>query len=179
MGMICGSIDNCPTNANESSRCRFDDVDACDPCPSDVVNDEDGDGVCGSDDNCPQVANENQLIRTATKRAMPVIHARTTPSTTPTPTHKAYADNCPEANPTQSDANNSVGDARPNDSDGDGIDGDDNRPDVSNADQADFDFDGIGDVCDACLLTAENDSDGDSICNSDDNAPLPQIRPKC
>ena len=51
------------------------------------------------------------------------------------------------------------------DTDGDGvIDSEDNCVDVANADQADLDNDGIGDVCD-------DDIDGDSVLNVDDNCP--------
>jgi hypothetical protein len=51
------------------------------------------------------------------------------------------------------------------DPDGDGVLGeDDNCPLVSNADQADYDLDGIGDVCDP-------DKDGDGVSNEDDNCP--------
>jgi hypothetical protein len=49
------------------------------------------------------------------------------------------------------------------DSDGDGIaDGEDNCPDDANADQADSDFDGAGDVCDP-------DDDDDGVLDKDDN----------
>ena len=51
------------------------------------------------------------------------------------------------------------------DSDEDGIvDEEDNCPLVSNADQADSDNDGIGDVC-------ENDMDGDGVIDDEDNCP--------
>ena len=53
----------------------------------------------------------------------------------------------------------------PDDSDGDGwADGNDNCPEVANADQADLDLDGLGDVCDT-------DIDGDDVPNDADNCP--------
>lgn len=55
------------------------------------------------------------------------------------------------------------------DTDGDGVaDGDDNCPDVSNADQADSDGDGMGDVCDACPFAAPGIANFDEEnCNCD------------
>jgi hypothetical protein len=51
------------------------------------------------------------------------------------------------------------------DSDGDGIlDAEDNCPDASNPDQADFDSDGTGDICD-------DDDDNDTVLDTSDNCP--------
>jgi hypothetical protein len=47
----------------------------------------------------------------------------------------------------------------------------DNCPHVANADQADRDGDGHGDVCDICPADSPNDTDGDGICDSDDSCP--------
>src|SRR5207249_2645164 len=67
-----GDRDNCPavTNANQANADGDALGDACDSCPGDALNDQDGDGVCagagfsapktGDRDNCPAVANANQ-----------------------------------------------------------------------------------------------------------------------
>ena len=57
-----------------------------------------------------------------------------------------------------------------NDADGDGVCGDvDNCPADSNADQADADIDGLGDVCDLCNGDdASGDTDSDGVCDNVD-----------
>lgn len=59
------------------------------------------------------------------------------------------------------------------DTDGDGVlDNVDNCDLMPNADQADADMDGEGDVCDACPLDADNDFDFDGVCGDMDNCPV-------
>ncbi len=60
------------------------------------------------------------------------------------------------------------------DTDGDGVCNDeDNCPDTPNANQADSDNDGIGDVCDTVdpCDSLGGDTDGDGVCNDEDNCP--------
>ncbi|MCQ8880472.1 PHB depolymerase family esterase [Pseudoalteromonas shioyasakiensis] len=60
-----------------------------------------------------------------------------------------------------------------NDADNDGVlDGTDNCPNVANADQADNDNDGIGNVCDSTPDGETSDSDSDGVSDSLDNCPL-------
>ncbi|PIV99991.1 MAG: hypothetical protein COW42_09220, partial [Deltaproteobacteria bacterium CG17_big_fil_post_rev_8_21_14_2_50_63_7] len=58
------------------------------------------------------------------------------------------------------------------DSDGDSVfDNDDNCPNLTNANQADVDRDGVGDLCDPCPIDAPDDTDLDGTCDSDDLCP--------
>ncbi|MFP8873347.1 MAG: thrombospondin type 3 repeat-containing protein, partial [Myxococcota bacterium] len=69
---------------------------------------------------------------------------------------------------------NGTGDACNGGEDGDGDEwavGLDNCPATANADQADLDEDGLGDVCDACASDAANDADVDGVCGDIDNCP--------
>ena len=60
-----------------------------------------------------------------------------------------------------------------NDADNDSVlDGADNCPNVANADQADNDNDGIGNVCDSTPDGETSDSDSDGVSDSLDNCPL-------
>lgn len=60
-----------------------------------------------------------------------------------------------------------------NDADNDGVlDGTDNCPNVANANQADNDNDGIGNVCDSTPDGGMSDSDSDGVSDSLDNCPL-------
>ena len=60
-----------------------------------------------------------------------------------------------------------------NDADNDGVlDGADNCPNVANADQADNDNDGIGNVCDSTPDGETSDSDSDGVSDSLNNCPL-------
>jgi len=84
-------------------------------------------------------------------------------------------DNCPTIpNDDQADEihPNGIGDAC-DDWDDDGfMDLFDNCPDDPNAEQTDVDGDGLGDVCDPCPESADNDIDGDDFCDGVDNCPL-------
>ena len=86
-------------------------------------------------------------------------------------------DNCPlTSNASQLDTDSdSQGNACDTDDDNDTIlDASDNCPLTANASQLDTDSDGQGDACDPCPIDPEDDSDLDSICDSDDN-----LRPMC
>lgn len=120
-------------------------VDVCDPCPTDPLDDPDGDGICGDVDNAPAVANLDQADADADGVG-------------------DVTDVCPgEFDPPQRDLDSDgIGDACDADIDGDGVPNDvdddidsdtvpnelDVCPSVPDLAQRDRDGDGVGDPCD-------------------------------
>jgi len=78
----------------------------------------------------------------------------------------AFLDSDSDGIPDDGDASGIVGDSPC--TGGNTVDCDDNCINTPNADQADFDSDGVGDVCDNCYLTpnsGQQDTDGDGYGN--------------
>ena len=178
---ILDNIDNCPTTYNPNQK----DTDG--NGEGDVCEDSDGDGVLDFEDNCIYIPNPGQEDADADGEGDVcedidndgIIDSK---------------DNCVNtANIDQADLDgDGIGDVCDDDRDGDGvinsedncpdtagtvetngcpdsdsdgvIDKNDNCPNTANADQADLDGDGIGDVCD-------DDRDGDGILNTEDTCP--------
>jgi len=122
-------MDNCPSTPNpQQVDVDFDMIgDACDPCPHDRYNDQEGDGYCADVDTCPLLFDPGQ--EDADRDGVGDL-----------------CDNCPgAANPTQVD------------SDLDGTaDACDVCPSLANPLQTDVDGDGRGDECDNCPHAANH-----------------------
>jgi hypothetical protein len=138
----CGSD---PLNA--ASRAADNDSDNSPDC---VDADDDNDGVADSSDNCPVNANANQANNDSDAQGN-VCDADDDNDGQTDADETACGSNPLSAASKATDTDN---DNRPDcvdpDDDNDGVlDTADNCPLVANPNQADFDLDGIGDVCDA------------------------------
>ncbi|MEM7245796.1 MAG: thrombospondin type 3 repeat-containing protein [Acidobacteriota bacterium] len=156
--------------------------DACDECPMEIGDDNDGDAICSGVDNCDDVANVDQsdldgdgigdACDTCPEDADDDIDGDGL---------CADVDNCPEIdNRLQLDSDGDlVGDTCDpcrydplDDVDGDGFCANiDNCPETANLRQVDLDSDGNGDACDPCPLDADDDIDADGHCGDLDNCP--------
>lgn len=153
--------DNCPSLSNDQADADADGVgDACDTCPDDATAncnggpsegcvignavDEDCDGItileAGSEDNCPSVTNPNQADVDG----------------------DGIGDVCEKEGCLNNSDTNCGFTAQELDEDGDGVPNTtDNCTSVANPNQANFDNDGSGDLCD-------DDQDGDGLKNTID-----------
>ncbi|MBR4984740.1 MAG: amidohydrolase family protein [Proteobacteria bacterium] len=121
-----------------------------------AADDRDGDGIPDSADNCPDMFNPVRPQYTDRKQA-DYDNDGLGDICDFYPTCAANDDTCPKH-------------VDPNDRDNDGIANlKDNCPNDANADQADADSDGIGDVCDTC--DDRYDKDGDTIADNCDACP--------
>jgi Thrombospondin type 3 repeat len=161
---ICGDlVDNCPDVSNAGQQDADSDGvgNACDNCPSNSNSDQedvDSDGVGDACDGCP---NDN------TKTAGGQCGCGNPDTDTDSDGTADCNDGCPNDDQKAVPGVCGCGYADATDTDGDGICGavTDNCSDVSNADQADADGDGVGDACDNCpndanADQADDDSDG-------------------
>jgi len=182
-------LDNCPAVSNPGQEDVDGDGpgDACDLCPTDATNDQDGDGVCGAVDNCPTEPNSDQADYDGDRVGDPCDPCNDKDGDGFMDMDLYYGstvcpvDNCRTVyNPTQADADHdSIGDAcdpcpndATNDWDRDGACQDvDNCPNVSNPGQTDRDGDALGDACDSCPDDPGNDADHDGLCGNVDNCP--------
>ena len=183
-----GRIAHLNSTGNHDGEATWSDADAQDIVAESLfwaMPDSDGDGRKNWGDNCPDDANADQADADADGIGDVCDNCPNTFSQAQVDTDGDgtgdVCDTCAADNP--NDANDdSVCDSfegcgvdpASNDGDDDGVPdscgaSSDNCPNVANTDQADFDNDGVGDLCDTCPLDANDDSDGDGICDSHDH----------
>ena len=166
IGDVCNDGDPNTTDDKINSNCECVGTDSAD---------RDGDGVANASDNCPDDSNQDQVdtdndgegdvcdVDDDGDGVMDAVDCFPLDSTR----SFKVGDVCDDgnANTTGDRINDNCICAGQGDSDGDGItDALDNCPGMPNADQADTDQDGIGNVCD-------NDLDGDGVSNDVDCDP--------
>jgi len=151
-------------------------ADACDPCPEDVGDDSDGDGVCDGVDACPGFDDGADGDGDGVADGCDPC-----PVDDPDDVDGDGVCDADDACPGFDDLVDQDGDGQPDacdtcpmdlldDSDGDGsCDSDDLCPGAD--DGVDADREGVPDGCDSCPLDDPDDTDGDGVCESNDLCP--------
>jgi hypothetical protein len=188
---VADSQDQCPGFDDNVDVDQDGIPDGCDTCPNDPDNDIDGDGICGDVDGCP---NDPDNDIDGDGICGDVDGCPNDPDNDIDGDGICGdVDGCPNDPDNDIDGDGICGDVDGcpndpnNDADEDGVCGDvDNCPASANSDQANFDGDSLGDVCDPdddndgvpdsedvfpFDPTESADSDGDGIGNNSDNCP--------